>query len=262
MAILGGLNMRPTKVHCFFEQSGTFKNAFIATGIPAEDYDIQNEFKETDHVMDLFAEIDKAFEGHPSVFDQIQPTDLIMAFFPCIHFCDAKTLLFRGVHLSQKRKELYNIMRGNIPLSQERQRFFELLLRFVVVVMERNLQMVIENPWNTSRGTYLQCNFPDPSIVDTNRALRGDYYVKPTAYWFFNREPTEGESYQDKNENPLIVFKQHGKQQVTGVCDEARSAISHIYAKNFIADFLLGTKRKGKKVGYHSKCKLLPFPME
>ena len=42
------------KVHCFFEQSGTFKNEFIKLGIPAEDYDIQNNFGETDHVTDLF----------------------------------------------------------------------------------------------------------------------------------------------------------------------------------------------------------------
>lgn len=50
------------KVHCFFEQSGTFKNEFIKLGIPAEDYDIQNNFGQTDHVIDLFAEIDKAYE--------------------------------------------------------------------------------------------------------------------------------------------------------------------------------------------------------
>ncbi len=50
------------KVHCFFEQSGTFKNEFINLGIPAEDYDIQNNFGETDNVMDLFKEIDDAFE--------------------------------------------------------------------------------------------------------------------------------------------------------------------------------------------------------
>lgn len=253
--------MKPTKVYCFFEQSGTFKNAFIAAGVPAEDYDIQDEFGETDHVMDLFAEIDKAFDNKPSIFDQIQQTDLIMAFFPCIHFCDAKTLLFRAVHTSQRRKELYDIMRANIPLSQERQRFFETLLRFIAIISERHLQMVMENPWNTSRGTYLQVNFPEPSIIDTNRALRGDYYVKPTAYWFFNREPTEGESYQDKNDEPLIVYKQKGEHQETGVCDSERSAISPAYAKNFISDFIFGAKRKGKKVGYHS-AQLLPFPAE
>lgn len=253
---------RPNKVYCFFEQSGTFKNAFKAIGIPAEDYDIQDEFGETEHVIDIFGEIDKAFANHPSIFDQIRPNDLIMAFFPCIHFCDAKTLLFRAVHTSQRRKELFNIMRENIPLSQERQRFFETLLRFVVIVLERNLQMVLENPWNTNRSTYLQVNFPEPSIIDTNRALRGDYYVKPTAYWFFNCEPTEGESYQDKNDNPLIVYKQKGEHQETGVCDSERSAISPAYAKNFIADFLLGNKRKGKNKWYHSKCQLLPFPAE
>lgn len=38
------------KVHCFFEQSGTFKNEFIKLGIPAEDYDIQNNFGETENL--------------------------------------------------------------------------------------------------------------------------------------------------------------------------------------------------------------------
>lgn len=45
------------KVHCLFEQSGTFKNEFIKLGIPAEDYDIQNEYGETDHVLDIFSNI-------------------------------------------------------------------------------------------------------------------------------------------------------------------------------------------------------------
>ena len=51
------------KVHCMFEQSGTFKNEFIKLGIPAEDYDIQNNFGQTDHVIDLFAEIDRAYDN-------------------------------------------------------------------------------------------------------------------------------------------------------------------------------------------------------
>ena len=60
------------KVHCFFEQSGTFKNEFIKLGIPAEDYDIQNNFGETDNVVDLFAEIESAYDGKPSLFDNIR----------------------------------------------------------------------------------------------------------------------------------------------------------------------------------------------
>ena len=45
------------KVHCLFEQSGTFKNEFKKLGIQAEDYDILNDFGETDHIVDLFTEI-------------------------------------------------------------------------------------------------------------------------------------------------------------------------------------------------------------
>lgn len=60
------------KVHCFFEQSGTFKNEFIKLGIPAEDYDIQNNFGETDYQIDLFKEIEDAYDGKPSLFDQIR----------------------------------------------------------------------------------------------------------------------------------------------------------------------------------------------
>ena len=59
------------KVHCFFEQSGTFKNEFIKLGIPAEDYDIQNNFGETDHQDDLFKAIEDAYDGKPSLFDNI-----------------------------------------------------------------------------------------------------------------------------------------------------------------------------------------------
>lgn len=49
--------MRINKVHCLFEQSGTFKREFLKLGIPAEDYDIQDEFNQTDHVVDIFANI-------------------------------------------------------------------------------------------------------------------------------------------------------------------------------------------------------------
>ena len=60
------------KVHCFFEQSGTFKNEFIKLGIPAEDYDIQNNFGETDHEIDLFQAIEDAYADKPSLFDSIR----------------------------------------------------------------------------------------------------------------------------------------------------------------------------------------------
>lgn len=46
-----------------FEQSGTFKNEFKKLGYDAVDLDIQNNFGETDYVIDLFAEIEKSYGG-------------------------------------------------------------------------------------------------------------------------------------------------------------------------------------------------------
>lgn len=55
--------MKVAKAHCLFEQSGVFRDAFIRNGIPAECYDISNDFGKTDHVVDIFSEIEKAYGG-------------------------------------------------------------------------------------------------------------------------------------------------------------------------------------------------------
>ena len=74
------------KVHCFFEQSGTFKNEFIKLGIPAEDYDIQNNFGETDHVVDLFSEIETAYRQQATGNRQLYSIALILVKTLCLLF--------------------------------------------------------------------------------------------------------------------------------------------------------------------------------
>ena len=231
------------KVHCFFEQSGTFKNEFIKLGYEAEDYDIQNQFGETDNIIDLFKEIEKCYDdGERSLFDKISKDDLILAFFPCIHFCDAKTLMFKGEHISQKKWSIAKKMEYNIQQALERSKYFDILLKLVYVCATYNLRLIIENPYNPSGMTYLENNFLSPTIIDRNRMLRGDYYVKPTAYWFFNCSPTYGRSFQ-KDKMQKIIMKAKGSGQ-TGVCSSERSMISPDYARNFICDFIIGKEQK------------------
>ena len=67
------------KVHCFFEQSGTFKKEFKKLGFQAYDYDILNDFNETDKIIDLFSEIEKAYLGEKSLFDDIKEEDIVEA---------------------------------------------------------------------------------------------------------------------------------------------------------------------------------------
>lgn len=51
------------KIHCLFEQSGTFKNEFRKLGYEAYDYDLLNNFGHTDYQIDLFNEIVQAYSG-------------------------------------------------------------------------------------------------------------------------------------------------------------------------------------------------------
>ena len=106
-------------VHCLFEQSGTFKNEFKKLGYEAYDYDIQNEFGETDNVVDLFAEIEGGYEGKPSIFDKISPDDLILAFFPCTRFEARIPLWFRGESQQQKNWTVEQKMRYAMDLHDE-----------------------------------------------------------------------------------------------------------------------------------------------
>lgn len=49
--------------HCLFEQSGTFKNEAKKLGYNAYDYDILNDFGQTDYQIDLFKEIESCYCG-------------------------------------------------------------------------------------------------------------------------------------------------------------------------------------------------------
>lgn len=90
--------------------------------------------------------------------------------------------------------------------------------------------------------TFLKSGFIlPPAVVDTNRMLRGDYFVKPTAYWFINCEPTNGFSIQMDKEKKRLMWEKPSSQ--AGVCSEDRSMISPDYARNFICDFILGKKQ-------------------
>ena len=226
------------KVHCFFEQSGTFKNEFIKLGIPAEDYDIQNNFNETDHVKDLFAEIEKGYEGKPSIFDDISEDDLIIAFFPCIYFETMSMLYFSFDSLNNRHKTKYDRVKDAIDRLEKRNELHSLLYKLTYIVEKRGLRLIIENPATKPHYLIDTQNFPKPALIDKNRMLRGDYFKKPTAYWFFNCEPTWGNSYQNDKKQKIVNDCKQGAK--AGLCSEERSMISPDYARNFICDFILG----------------------
>lgn len=71
---------------------------------------------------------------------------------------------------------------------------------------------------------------------------RGDFYKKPTAYWFFNCEPTEGFTFQKQTH--IKTIRKTKSASRAGLCSEERSMISPDYARNFICDFILGKEQE------------------
>lgn len=231
------------KVHCLFEQSGTFKSEFKKLGYEAYDYDIQNNFGETDYQIDIFSEIEKAYEGgQESIFDKMTKDDLIFAFFPCIYFTGSTNpCYFTLENQNYKLLTLDGKLKKILERAKDRAYFYELLIKLVGVCLLREIRIVVENPYSSLH--YL-CNnfFKNPTIIDKNRMLRGDYFVKPTGYWFFNCEPTFGMSYQnDKKKKAVRGCKSAPK---AGLCSEERSLINPDYARNFICDFILGKEQQ------------------
>lgn len=121
-----------------------------------------------------------------------------------------------------------------------REYFFGLAVKMLTIAKERGLKLIMENPW--SQQTYLKANFVlPPSLIDNDRTKRGDYFQKPTAYWFINCTPTDGKSYQKVKQKKRIVDCKKGIK--AGICSEERSMISLDYARNFICDFILGKEQ-------------------
>lgn len=230
------------KVFCLFEQSGTFKNEFRKLGYEADDYDIRNDFGQTDHIIDLYEEIRGGFEGKKSIFDEMTPDDLVLAFFPCIRFETKIMLYFKGKATGQKNWDLEKKLNYSMKLHSELHENYMLLSELVIICLRKNIPLVIENPFGNPN--YLDMYWPvKPSIVDRDRRKNGDYQHKPTQYFFINTEPK-----QNILDDPMPVNTTYrtvaNTSNENGVKREViRSMISPVYANRFIRTHLIEENR-------------------
>lgn len=179
--------------------------------------------------------------GGVSIFDSISCDDVVLAFFPCIYFTgSANPCYYTLENQNYKKLSLDEKLDKILERADNRQMFFKLLVKLVGICLKRGLRIIIENPYSSMH--YLCHNFfKEPSFVDKDRTMRGDYFKKPTGYWFFNCEPTHGRSIQ-KDKKPMRVWDcKRGVK--AGICSEERSMISPDYARNFICDFILGKEQ-------------------
>lgn len=227
--------MKINKVHCLFEQSGTFKNVFKKLGYDAYDYDIQNEFGQTDYVVDLYQNIRDAYDSKPSIFDNIQKDDLIFSFFPCTRFEAQILLFFRGDAYQNKGKDDLFKLEQDLRLHEELHENYELITKLAIICIRGGYKMVFENPYNEQH--YLRRYWAlEPAVIDYDRTQNGDYYKKPTQYWFIGFEPENNLVME-----PLDYVPYHTVDKgIDGIRKTtARSMIHPQYAERFIKKYII-----------------------
>jgi hypothetical protein len=142
---------------------------------------------------------------------------------------------YRKLSIKQKSDKI-------LERSANREKFFRLATMMLTTAKVRGLRLIMENPW--SPVGFLKNNFIiQPALVDMDRQRRGDYFRKPTAFWYINCEPTHGMTFKAPKEKKTVMHAK-GSPLGAGVCSEERSMISHDYARNFICDFILGKAQK------------------
>ena len=226
-------------VHCLFEQSGTFKNEFRKLGYDAYDYDILNDYGETDKQIDLFSEIRGGYEGNPSIFDSITQEDLIVAFFPCTRFNAIIPLRFRGEQLQQRNDSDEKKLITSMGLHEELHRNYELISMLSLICIRRQFRLVIENPF--TQPHYLTDFWPlKPAIIDRDRRNDGDSMKKPTQYWFIGFKPKNNLVME-----PLDFVRTQNIERLKGAHRTARrSEIQPQYANRFIRKYLIEQENK------------------
>lgn len=178
----------------------------------------------------FFEKLSWNFRGGVSLFKEIKENDLIIAFFPCIRFEAQQLLNFRGENSGFKNWDVNNKLAYNLMYHQELNYMYSLITKLVLVCLRRKLRLIIENPYSTQHYlTRYWCI--KPSIIDNNRSLEGDWYKKPTQYWFINCEP--------ENNFFMEPLEQVERKTISSENKVNRSMIHPQYARRFIKTYIL-----------------------
>lgn len=169
-----------------------------------------------------------------------------MAFFPCVRFENQIMLFFRGQAAQMKKWTLIEKMQNCMKLQDELTEMYHLVNMLFIVCMRKKINLVVENPY--SEEHYLRRYWCLPAtIIDKDRRDRGDYYKKPTQFWFVNFKPKQNLIFEAQNWNAIeakdairmMTKKDLEKCGITADKKVARSMIHPDYAERFIREFIL-----------------------
>ena len=137
---------------------------------------------------------------------------------------------FRGDAFGVKDWSIQKKMEYDLKLHEELHHLYCLISKLVIVCDKKNIPLIIENPYSTQH--YLTRYWAiKPKLIDMDRRDMGDYYEKPTQYWFIGCEPKNNFIFEGVNLKPT--------KRIADQNTVERSMISPDYANRFIREFIL-----------------------
>ena len=132
----------------------------------------------------------------------------------------------------------------DMQLLEETKENYDLVNMLFIICIDRGLKLIMENPYSEEHFLRRYWCYP-ASYIDKDRRDNGDYYKKPTQYWFLNCEPqnnflfeaTEWNAIECKDPIRLMSKEHYG--DFADSKKEARSMIHPSYARRFIRSQIL-----------------------
>lgn len=144
--------------------------------------------------------------------------------------------MFRGEAFQQKSWDEVQKLENSMRLHEELHNLYKLISMLTGIAYKRGLRLIIENPY--TQPHYLTTYWClKPALIDKDRRRNGDYYAKPTQFWFINCKPKQNFIFE-----PILQVKtatidkgiDNGTSRQT-----ARSMIHPQYANRFIRQQIL-----------------------
>ena len=133
----------------------------------------------------------------------------------------------------------------DMNLLKEVSLMYDLVNKMFIICMRKGLKLVMENPYSEEHFLRRYWCY-SPAVIDRDRRDSGDYFKKPTQYWFLNCEPQNNLIFEPISYNAIeckdaikTMTKEHCVKVGTDNVKTARSMIHPQYADRFIRQYIL-----------------------
>lgn len=138
---------------------------------------------------------------------------------------------FRGDSFQQKNSSDIEKLEKDLELHKELHYLYSLITKLSIICLKKKIPLIIENPYSSQH--YLNRYWcMTPKIIDKDRSYNGDYFKKPTQYFFIGCEPKDNFIFEG-----LEIVQ---RKKISKISNKVERSIIHPqYARRFIQTYIL-----------------------